>query len=71
MTQIIIKQKSVCWHCNFQIAIILGAVDELDQDNIVKYVSELQQDDGSFVGDQWKEVDTRLIKFLIKLRKSD
>jgi geranylgeranyl transferase type-2 subunit beta len=38
---------------------MLDAVDDLDKNAIVEYVKELQQDDGSFVGDKWKEVDTR------------
>lgn len=32
---------------------------ELPIENIVTYVSKLQQDDGSFSGDKWGEIDTR------------
>jgi len=32
---------------------------ELPVEKIVKYVSKLQQDDGSFTGDKWGEIDTR------------
>jgi len=43
-----------------QIAVIHDAVDMLDVDKIVQFIGSLQnQQDGSFVGDQWKEVDTR------------
>jgi geranylgeranyl transferase type-2 subunit beta len=42
-----------------QIAVTLDAVDSVDVEAVVKYVQQLQQDDGSFVGDVWGEVDTR------------
>mmetsp|Transcript_11884 Transcript_11884/g.24532 ORF Transcript_11884/g.24532 Transcript_11884/m.24532 type:complete len:383 (-) Transcript_11884:891-2039(-) len=32
---------------------------KLDVENIVKFIVSLQQDDGSFAGDQWGEIDTR------------
>lgn len=32
---------------------------ELPVEKIVLYVSKLQQDDGSFTGDKWGEIDTR------------
>lgn len=32
---------------------------ELPVEKIVIYVSKLQQDDGSFTGDKWGEIDTR------------
>lgn len=28
-------------------------------DKIISYVKQLQQDDGSFAGDKWGEIDTR------------
>ena len=31
----------------------------LDKESIVKYIVSLQNEDGSFMGDQWGEVDTR------------
>ena len=31
----------------------------LDVENIVKFIVSLQQEDGSFAGDQWGEIDTR------------
>lgn len=42
-----------------QIATIYEALDELDISLIVDYVKSLQQDDGSFAGDKWGEIDTR------------
>lgn len=33
--------------------------DYIDIDKCVKYISSLQQEDGSFFGDKWGEVDTR------------
>uniref|UniRef100_A0A1A9UY94 Geranylgeranyl transferase type-2 subunit beta n=1 Tax=Glossina austeni TaxID=7395 RepID=A0A1A9UY94_GLOAU len=42
-----------------QILCIYDALDEVDCDAIVRYVSSLQQRDGSFFGDCWGEVDTR------------
>ena len=34
-------------------------LDQLDVEKIVSFVVSLQQDDGSFAGDQWGEIDTR------------
>ncbi|XP_042890390.1 geranylgeranyl transferase type-2 subunit beta-like [Penaeus japonicus] len=42
-----------------QILVILDALDKVDVEAIVKYVAGLQNEDGSFSGDQWGEVDTR------------
>ena len=42
-----------------QIAAIYNVIDELDVDKIESYIIGLQQDDGSFFGDKWGEVDTR------------
>lgn len=42
-----------------QILCLYNRLDAVDQDGIVRYVAALQQDDGSFVGDKWGEVDTR------------
>ena len=44
-----------------QILAMANALDDerLDKDAIVKFVSNLQNDDGSFSGDEWGEVDTR------------
>jgi len=42
-----------------QIAVIYDKLDELDVEKIQEFICGLQQEDGSFVGDQWKEVDTR------------
>lgn len=42
-----------------QIACLLNRELELPIENIVTYVSKLQQDDGSFTGDKWGEIDTR------------
>lgn len=32
---------------------------EVNTDKIISYVSKLQKEDGSFMGDKWGEVDTR------------
>mmetsp|Transcript_30086 Transcript_30086/g.87638 ORF Transcript_30086/g.87638 Transcript_30086/m.87638 type:complete len:306 (-) Transcript_30086:132-1049(-) len=42
-----------------QILAIAGCLHRIEPGPIVRYVASLQQDDGSFVGDQWGEVDTR------------
>ena len=42
-----------------QIAAIFDKLEMLDLDKIEEYVVSLQQEDGSFVGDEWKEIDTR------------
>ena len=46
-----------------QILAIADQLQLLEQDNrkesIVKYITSLQQKDGSFAGDQWLEIDTR------------
>ena len=45
-----------------QIAASYDAIEDpdiLDVPSIVGFVSKLQQEDGSFVGDKWGEVDTR------------
>lgn len=43
----------------FQILCIYDRLDEIDLEAVAKYVSGLQQPDGSFFGDKWGEVDTR------------
>ncbi|CAG9460454.1 unnamed protein product [Pedinophyceae sp. YPF-701] len=42
-----------------QILAILDRTDLLDVDGIVRYIKGLQNADGSFNGDRWREVDTR------------
>ena len=42
-----------------QILALCGALDRIDKNRVGKFVSSLQQEDGSFFGDQWGEVDTR------------
>lgn len=42
-----------------QIACLLDCVDVLPVDQVVGYVANLQQPDGSFMGDKWGEVDSR------------
>lgn len=34
-------------------------MDEVDLEAVAKYVTSLQQPDGSFFGDKWGEIDTR------------
>jgi len=43
----------------FQVLCLYDAMDTIDVDRVVKYTAGLQQDDGSFFGDKWGEVDTR------------
>jgi len=43
----------------FQILALYDAFDSILVDSVVSYVSGLQQNDGSFFGDKWGEVDTR------------
>lgn len=38
---------------------IYDRLHEIDLEAVAKYVSGLQQPDGSFFGDKWGEVDTR------------
>ena len=47
-----------------QVAVIFDRLDMLDVDKIEEFICSLQQGDGSFVGDEWKEVDTRQALFL-------
>jgi len=42
-----------------QIACLLNRELELPIEKIVSYVTKLQQDNGSFTGDKWGEIDTR------------
>ena len=42
-----------------QIAATFDAMDILDVEKITKYIQGLQQEDGSFHGDKWGEVDNR------------
>ena len=38
---------------------LYGALDQIDKNALVKYIAHLQNEDGSFKGDEWGEVDTR------------
>ena len=38
---------------------IFDCLDEINTEAVVEYVAGLQQEDGSFVGDAWGEVDNR------------
>jgi len=42
-----------------QILALFDEMDRLDRDKISTYVASLQQDDGSFMGDKWGEIDSR------------
>ena len=42
-----------------QILALYDAFDSITVDTVVQYVVDLQQNDGSFYGDKWGEVDTR------------
>ena len=43
----------------YQILALYDAFSSISVDSVVHYVSSLQQNDGSFYGDKWGEVDTR------------
>lgn len=43
----------------FQILVLYDSLDVICIDKVVEFVSGLQQEDGSFFGDKWGEVDTR------------
>ena len=42
-----------------QLLVHLNRIDLIDKPSLCSYIRRLQQDDGSFTGDQWGEVDTR------------
>ncbi|CAG9814212.1 unnamed protein product [Phaedon cochleariae] len=42
-----------------QILCIYNYLDAIDVDGVVRYIKSLQQQDGSFMGDKWGEIDTR------------
>jgi len=35
------------------------SLDAIDCEKVVQFITKLQNDDGSFSGDQWGEIDTR------------
>lgn len=39
--------------------VMLGKLDEIDTDAVACYVTSLQNEDGSFGGDECNEIDTR------------
>ena len=53
------KAKHEATDLLFQILCLYDAVETIDIDKLVSYISGLQQEDGSFFGDKWGEVDTR------------
>ena len=38
---------------------IYDALSEIDVNAVARYIASLQQNDGSFYGDKWGEIDTR------------
>ena len=42
-----------------QVLAMCGALSRIDSEKVVAYVAGLQQEDGSFFGDEWGEIDTR------------
>jgi geranylgeranyl transferase type-2 subunit beta len=42
-----------------QILVQLNRIDLINKQSLSLYIKKLQQDDGSFLGDQWGEIDTR------------
>lgn len=60
-----------------QILCMYDALEVINIDKVVNYVKERQQADGSFVGDQWGEVDVRFsfcavaaLSLLVNIMKS-
>ena len=54
----------ICWWAlqplpSLQILVMLEATEEVNVEGVVQYVTSLQNEDGSFSGDKWGEVDTR------------
>uniref|UniRef100_A0A3B5MR72 Geranylgeranyl transferase type-2 subunit beta n=1 Tax=Xiphophorus couchianus TaxID=32473 RepID=A0A3B5MR72_9TELE len=45
--------------CPSQILCLYDSLDAINVDKVVEYVKGLQQEDGSFAGDKWGEIDTR------------
>lgn len=39
--------------------VMLGKLDEIDVDGVTRYIKSLQNEDGSFGGDKYNEIDTR------------
>ena len=54
-----------------QVAAIFDCFDIIDTDGVVNYIVGLQQEDGSFIGDKWGEVDNRFCfcRFLCQMKK--
>lgn len=48
-----------------QILAMTNNLDLIDKFVVAKYISSLQQEDGSFIGDIWGEVDTRFALILL------
>jgi geranylgeranyl transferase type-2 subunit beta len=42
-----------------QLLVQLNRIDLIDKKSLCSYIKQLEQDDGSFIGDQWGEIDTR------------
>jgi len=42
-----------------QILALFDSIDAINKDKVVEFISSLQQEDGSFAGDKWGEIDTR------------
>jgi geranylgeranyl transferase type-2 subunit beta len=42
-----------------QILALANQLDRVDSEKVARFISSLQQPDGSFYGDKWGEVDTR------------
>uniref|UniRef100_A0A671MTH5 Geranylgeranyl transferase type II subunit beta n=1 Tax=Sinocyclocheilus anshuiensis TaxID=1608454 RepID=A0A671MTH5_9TELE len=42
-----------------QILSLYDSINIIDVDKVMDYVKGLQQEDGSFAGDKWGEIDTR------------
>jgi geranylgeranyl transferase type-2 subunit beta len=42
-----------------QILALLDSLDKIDREKVARYMAKMQQPDGSFVGDEFGEVDTR------------
>lgn len=42
-----------------QILVLYDRLDVINRDKVIGFIAGLQQEDGSFAGDKWGEIDTR------------
>ena len=47
-----------------QVLMLYDSLDLMDKESAVKFVSSLQQSDGSFTGDKWGELQDKKLSYL-------